>query len=66
MLFLYGGGFVEGAASFIVYDGATDVRLTKDVIIVTANYRMSAFGFAAAKALQNEVWASSSCSSLPV
>ena len=54
MLFFYGGSFTYGGASFPLYDGETDVALMKDVILVSANYRLNVFGFLAGDELQAE------------
>ncbi len=44
MVWIHGGGFTNGAGSEPLYDGA---RLAKrgDVVVVTLNYRLGAFGF---------------------
>ena len=45
MVWLYGGALINGSASTPLYSGA---RLTKrNVIVVTANYRLGVFGFLA-------------------
>jgi para-nitrobenzyl esterase len=54
MLFWYGGSFTFGAATFPLYDGETDVALTKDVILVTSGYRLGVFGFLAGDELREE------------
>jgi para-nitrobenzyl esterase len=54
MLFWYGGSFTYGAATFPLYDGETDVALTKDVILVTSGYRLGVFGFLAGDELRDE------------
>lgn len=43
VVFIYGGGFAYGCASKELY--GPDFILEKDVILVTFNYRLSAFGF---------------------
>jgi len=43
MVYLYGGGFNEGAGSIAVYDGAALAR--KGVVVVTLNYRVGVLGF---------------------
>ncbi|EGD79393.1 hypothetical protein PTSG_12925 [Salpingoeca rosetta] len=53
MAWLYGGSWEYGGSSFIVYDGAAMADIG-NVIIVTINYRLGAFGYAAAPALQKE------------
>jgi para-nitrobenzyl esterase len=43
MVWVHGGGFVLGAGSQAIYNG---VRLaSRDVVVVTFNYRLGAFGF---------------------
>ena len=44
LVWLHGGGFTTGAGSLPVYDGATLVR-RGDVVVVSLNYRLGAFGF---------------------
>jgi para-nitrobenzyl esterase len=44
MVWIHGGGFVEGAGSDDHYDGARLVR-NGGVVVVTLNYRLGAFGF---------------------
>ena len=44
LVWLHGGAFVKGAGSQALYDGATLAR-RGDVVVVTANYRLGAFGF---------------------
>lgn len=43
MVYIYGGGFVSGSSDFNFLDPTP--FLEEDVIIVTFNYRLSAFGF---------------------
>jgi carboxylesterase type B len=43
MFFIYGGGFAIGSIYQSSYDGR--VLATNDVVVVTANYRLGAFGF---------------------
>ncbi|CAG9824776.1 unnamed protein product [Phaedon cochleariae] len=43
MFYIYGGGFVNGAANFDFY--GPHYLLEHDVIVVTANYRLGPFGF---------------------
>jgi para-nitrobenzyl esterase len=44
MVWLHGGGFTSGSGGFIFYDG---IELAKkhDVVVVTVNHRLSAFGY---------------------
>jgi para-nitrobenzyl esterase len=44
VVWLHGGAFLKGAGSQVLYDGATLAR-RGDVVVVTANYRLGAFGF---------------------
>ena len=52
MVWLYGGGFVNGGASPDVYDGSQFAK--KGVILVSFNYRVGRFGFFAFPALTAE------------
>ena len=45
LLFFYGGSWDSGSASCPLYYGGNLVATTDDVIVVTANYRVNAFGF---------------------
>lgn len=53
MLFLHGGGYVNGASNIPVYDGA-DLARNGDVVVVSINYRLAALGFLSTEALQAE------------
>jgi para-nitrobenzyl esterase len=44
LVWLHGGAFLKGAGSQDLYDGSTLAR-RGDVVVVTANYRLGAFGF---------------------
>jgi para-nitrobenzyl esterase len=44
MFWLHGGAFVNGAGSTPIYDG-TRFATNGDVVVVTVNYRLGAFGF---------------------
>jgi len=44
LVWIHGGAFVIGAGSQILYDGAALAR-RGDVVVVTINYRLGAFGF---------------------
>ena len=44
MVWIHGGGFVIGAGSQSIYDGATLAR-RGDVVVVTINYRLGVLGF---------------------
>ncbi len=53
MVWIYGGGFVGGAGSFDIYDGA-HLASRQDLVVVTFNYRLGAFGFLALPELKAE------------
>jgi para-nitrobenzyl esterase len=44
MVWLHGGGFTSGSGSFTIYDGA-NLAAHHDVVVVTVNHRLNAFGF---------------------
>lgn len=52
MVWIYGGGFVDGGASPAVYSGAAFAR--QGVVFVSFNYRLGRFGFFAFPALDHE------------
>lgn len=52
MVWIYGGGFVNGGSSPSVYDGTQFAR--KGVVFVSFNYRLGRFGFFAHPALTKE------------
>ena len=52
MVWIHGGGWTSGASSSGTYDGFGFAD--KDVVLVSVNYRMSAFGFLAHPALSAE------------
>jgi para-nitrobenzyl esterase len=52
MVWVYGGGFVDGSASLPLYDGERLAR--KGVIVITLNYRTGVFGFLAHRGLAAE------------
>lgn len=52
MVYIHGGGFVQGAGSRAFYDGTNLAE--RDVIVVTFNYRIGPLGFLAAEALAQE------------
>jgi para-nitrobenzyl esterase len=49
LVWIYGGGFVNGGSSPAVYDGSAFAR--QDVVFVSFNYRLGRFGFFAHPAL---------------
>ncbi len=53
MVFIHGGGFVQGSGTEALYDGAGLAR-AGDVVLVTLNYRLGALGFLATEALASE------------
>jgi len=52
LLWMYGGGNVEGSASVPVYDGESLAK--KGLVVVTINYRLGVFGFFTHPALTKE------------
>jgi para-nitrobenzyl esterase len=52
MVWIYGGGFVNGGSSPAVYDGSQFAR--QGVVLVSFNYRIGRFGFFAHPALSQE------------
>lgn len=52
MVWIYGGGFVNGGSSPAVYDGSQFAR--RDVVLISFNYRIGRFGFFAHPALTAE------------
>lgn len=52
MVWIYGGGFVNGGSSPAVYDGSQFAR--RGVVLVSFNYRLGRFGFFAHPALTKE------------
>jgi para-nitrobenzyl esterase len=53
MVFVHGGGFLDGSGSFPLYDG-TKLAAATGNIVVTINYRLGAFGFMSNAALRQE------------
>ncbi|HJL00411.1 MAG TPA: carboxylesterase family protein [Polyangiaceae bacterium LLY-WYZ-15_(1-7)] len=53
MVWIHGGGFVQGAGSLPLYDGHALVQ-RGDVVVVTLNYRVGALGFLASEELVAE------------
>ena len=44
MVWYHGGGFLTGSGSQLIYRGR-DIALSGDVVVVTLNYRLGAFGY---------------------
>ncbi|HEX4050229.1 MAG TPA: carboxylesterase/lipase family protein [Steroidobacteraceae bacterium] len=44
MVWLHGGGFTSGSGGFRLYDG-TNLAAHHDVVVITVNHRLNAFGF---------------------
>ncbi|MDW6003643.1 carboxylesterase/lipase family protein [Vibrio mangrovi] len=53
IVFIHGGGFIEGSGSVPIYDGENLARA--GVVFVTINYRLGEFGFLAASALKDSL-----------
>ncbi|KAJ3043035.1 hypothetical protein HDV00_005942 [Rhizophlyctis rosea] len=53
VLFLHGGGLIFGGASQPVLDASYLAASEKDVIVVTANYRLGVFGYLGSSELQH-------------
>lgn len=43
MVWFHGGGYTSGSGSWILYDGS-NLAMTQDVVVVTVNHRLNAFG----------------------
>jgi para-nitrobenzyl esterase len=54
-VYIFGGAFAGQSIQDPMYDGNRMLARTKDVIIVTINYRQAAFGFLASELLLKEV-----------
>src|SRR5579859_500407 len=52
MVWIHGGGFVNGSGTAALYDGSALAR--QGVVVVTLNYRLGRFGFFAQPALDRE------------
>ncbi|KAF8453088.1 Alpha/Beta hydrolase protein [Kalaharituber pfeilii] len=53
MVWIHGGGFMQGTSDTNLYDGAYFVA-NNEVVIVTLNYRMNVFGFPNSPAVKTE------------
>lgn len=52
MLFFYGGSDETGSAMFPLYSGGNLVARTNDLVVITCNYRLNAFGWLGGEALR--------------
>ena len=52
LVFLHGGGFVEGSGGIASYDGTALAQ--RGLVVVNVNYRLGVFGYFASSALQAE------------
>jgi len=59
MVWLHGGGFTSGSGGFKIYDGA-NLAGKHDVVVVTVNHRLNAFGYLYLADLGGAQFASSS------
>ncbi len=62
MVWLHGGAFVFGAGSQSLYDGR--LLAAQDVVVVTLNYRLGAFGFVALNQVSDGVLPATGCEGL--
>jgi para-nitrobenzyl esterase len=53
MFWIHGGGYLNGAGTYEMYRGA-NLAATRDVVVVTINYRLGALGFLALPELAQE------------
>lgn len=55
LLFIHGGCYANGAASFVIYDAGERVALANSsTIVVTINYRLNVFGFLGGDTLRGD------------
>ena len=59
MVWLHGGGYTSGSGGFICYDGA-NLAKKHDVVVVTVNHRLTAFGYLYLAGIGGEKYANSS------
>ena len=59
MVWLHGGGYTTGSGGFICYDGVELAR-RHDVVVVTVNHRLSAFGYLYLAGLGDDRYANAS------
>lgn len=58
MVWLHGGGFAAGSASYLLYDG-TNLAQKEDVVVVGVNHRLNLHGFLHLADIGGEKWAQS-------
>lgn len=54
LVWIPGGGFVEGSGGYLLYDGAR-LAAREDAVVITMNYRIGPLGFLAHEALAREL-----------
>jgi para-nitrobenzyl esterase len=54
LFFIHGGSNTQGGAGIPMYNGSGVITLAPDVVVVTTNYRLNAFGFLGGAALAAE------------
>lgn len=59
MVWLHGGGYTSGSGGFVCYDG-TNLARKHDVVLVTVNHRLTAFGYLYLAGIGGEKYANSS------
>ncbi len=59
MVWLHGGGFSSGSGGSPLYDG-TNLARTEDVVVLTINHRLNAFGYLDLSAIGGDEYADSS------
>ncbi|MGI9260210.1 MAG: carboxylesterase/lipase family protein [Gammaproteobacteria bacterium] len=58
MVWLHGGGFAAGSASYLLYDG-TNLAKKEDVVVVGVNHRLNLHGFLHLADIGGDKWAQS-------
>lgn len=59
MVWMHGGGYTSGSGGWIMWDGENLAR-KQDVVVVTLNHRLNAFGYLYLAGFNNEKYASAS------
>jgi len=59
MVWLHGGGYTSGSGGFLCYDGA-NLAKKHDLVVVTLNHRLTAFGYLYLAGMGGEKYANSS------